>query len=77
MILIGMGLGIIRRGGHLLSAFAISCIPALILVVGIVSGRQMTKNPGSQGLFGPVLMWAALAILCVMALGTTRRLVRH
>lgn len=77
MILIGMGLGILRRGGHLLTAFAISCIPALILVVGVVSGSHIAKNPGSHGPLGLGLMWAALAVLWGMALVTLHRVVRH
>jgi len=77
MILIGIGLGIIRRGGHLLSAFAISCIPAVILIVGIVSGRQVTNNPSNQGVSGTVLMWSGLVILWIMAFGIYRRLTRH
>ncbi|MBP8303178.1 MAG: LptF/LptG family permease [Phycisphaerae bacterium] len=77
MILIGMGLGILHRGGHLLTAFAISCVPALILVVGVVSGSHIAKNPGSHGGLGIGLMWAALAVLFGMALATLGRVVRH
>jgi len=77
MILIGIGLGIIKRGGHLLSAFAISCIPAIILVVAIVSGKQLTKNPVSQGIVGPAIMWAGLGILWLLAFWIYRRLARH
>ena len=77
MILIGIGLGIIHRGGHLLSAFAISCIPAVILIVAILGGKQITRNPASQGIAGPLLMWSGLGVLCLLALWTYRRLARH
>jgi lipopolysaccharide export system permease protein len=74
MILIGIVLGILKRGGYLLSAFAISCLPAIILIVGIVSGKQLTTNPGSQALSGPMLMWTGLAVLWILAFGLYRRL---
>jgi len=77
MILIGIGLGILKRGGHLLSAFAISCVPALILVVGIVSGKELMRNPAIQRVPGPLLMWAGLVVLCILALETYRRLARN
>jgi lipopolysaccharide export system permease protein len=77
MILIGIGLGIIKRGGHLLSAFAISCLPALILTVAIVSGKQITTNSDSRAVSGLALMWGGLAILWLLALGICARLARH
>jgi len=67
MILIGIGLGVIRRGGHLLSAFAASCVPAAVLIVCIMCGKNITENLGSQGVSGIVLMWAGLAFLSLLA----------
>jgi hypothetical protein len=77
MILIGIALGILKRGGHLLSAFGASCIPAALLVVGIISGKHVTKNLASQNLSGTVLMWSGLAILLFLAAVLYRRLLRH
>ena len=77
MILIGIGLGILRRGGHLLSAFAISCLPALILIVAIVSGKQIATNSDSRAISGLALMWAGLGILWLLALGICARLARR
>jgi len=67
MILIGIGLGIMWKGGHLLSAFAASCIPAAVLIVCIMCGRNITENLGSQGVSGIVLMWTGLGFLLLLS----------
>lgn len=77
MILIGIGLGIIKKGGHLLSAFGASCIPAAVLIVCIMMGKNVTKNPGSQVFSGLILMWGALVFLSLLGLGIYRRLLKH
>ena len=66
MILIGIGLGILQRGGHLLSAFGASCLPAAVLIVTIISGKNITKNLGVQNSSGVVIMWAGLAFLLLL-----------
>lgn len=77
MILIGIGLGIMQRGGHLLSAFAASCIPSVILAVGIVSGKHIAENPDSTVTRGLTIMWAGLGFLTLLALLIFRRLYRN
>jgi len=77
MILIGIGLGIIKKGGHLLSAFGASCIPAAVLIVCIMSGKNLIKNPGSQSITGVALMWAGLAFLILLAAVIYRRLLKN
>ncbi len=76
MIMIGIGLGIINRGGHLLSAFGASCVPAAVLVVIIISGKRLTGNMASEGLSGVGIMWAGLAALTVLAACMYRRLAK-
>jgi len=77
MILIGISLGIIKKGGHLLSAFGASCVPAGVLIVCIMSGKDIAKNLGSQSISGVAVMWAGLAVLSLFAIGIYRRLLRH
>ncbi len=67
MILIGIGLGIIKREGHLLSAFAASCVPAAALIVCIMGGKNITENLGSKGVSGIVLIWSGLGVLLLLA----------
>jgi lipopolysaccharide export LptBFGC system permease protein LptF len=77
MILIGIGLGIIKRGGHLLGAFGVSCAPAVVLIVGIISGRHITQNLGSQAVSGILIMWAGLTFLIFLTLCIYGWLLRH
>ena len=66
MILIGIGLGIIKRGGHLLSAFGASCVPAAVLIVCIMSGKQITENLTADTFSGVAMMWTGLGFLSVV-----------
>jgi hypothetical protein len=77
MIMIGIGAGIILKGGHLLSAFGASSVPAGVLIVCIMAGRNITKNPGAQAGSGPVLMWSGLVFLSLLALVIYRKLLKN
>ena len=77
MIMIGIALGIIKKQGHLLSAFGASSIPAALLVVCIMMGKNVAKNPGSKALPGIVLMWVGLVVLSLSAVGIYRKLLKH
>ncbi|MEN6336761.1 MAG: LptF/LptG family permease [Phycisphaerales bacterium] len=76
MILIGIGLGILQKGGHLLSAFGASCVPAAVLIVSIVSGKQLTQNAGVESSTGILIMWGGLAFLILLAAVIYRKLRR-
>jgi lipopolysaccharide export LptBFGC system permease protein LptF len=77
MILIGIGLGIMLKGGHLLSAFGAGCVPAAVLIVCIMMGKNITKNPGAQAGSGVVLMWVGVLLLGLLAIGIYRRLLKN
>ncbi len=77
VILIGIGMGIIKKGGHMLAAFGASAVPAAILIVCIMMGKNITKNPKSQAGSGIVLMWAGLVLLSLLAVGIYRKLLRN
>ncbi len=77
MILIGIGLGIMKKGGHLLSAFGASCVPAAGLIVCIMSGKNITENLGSQSVSGIALMWVGLGLLSLLALGLYYKLAKN
>ena len=77
MIAIGIGLGIVLRGGHLLTAFAASCIPAAMLIVCIMMGKNLAKNPGAGVGTGITLMWAGLGALTLLAIMLYRKLLKN
>jgi hypothetical protein len=78
MILIGIGLGILKRGGHLLSAFGASCVPGAVLIVAIISGKQVAGNNRWGGATpGVLIMWAGLAFLLVLTAILYARLIRR
>ncbi|UCF00266.1 MAG: LptF/LptG family permease [Planctomycetota bacterium] len=77
LIMIGIGLGIILKGGHLLSAFGVSSVPAAVLVVCIIMGKNVTKNPQSMADIGTVLMWSGLVFLSLLAILMYRKLLKN
>jgi lipopolysaccharide export LptBFGC system permease protein LptF len=77
LIMIGIGLGITLKGGHLLTAFGASAAPALALISCIMMGKNLAENQTSRGLPGITLMWISLIILSLIGLELYRRLLRH
>lgn len=69
LIMIGIGLGIKMRGGHLLTAFGVSAVPAAVLLVFIMMGKNITQNQASAvgANMGVIFMWSGLGLLTVVA----------
>jgi lipopolysaccharide export LptBFGC system permease protein LptF len=77
VIMIAIGLGIILRGGHLLSAFGASSVPTAVLIVCIMMGKNITKNSGVQTVSGTILMWAGLVLLSLLAMVIYQKLLKN
>jgi hypothetical protein len=76
LILIAIALGITYRGGHLLSAFGTSAIPAGVLIVFILAGKDLTKNPSVPATVGIAVMWSGLILLSALAIVIYHKLLK-
>ncbi len=77
MILIGIGLGVMKKDGHLLSAFGASVVPALLLIVCIMMGKNVVKNTAAQAISGVSLMWLGIVVLIAVAVVVYKKLLRN
>ncbi len=76
LVILGAALGIIMRGSHVLTAFGISFIPFLCVIVTIVMGRQMAQNDSSHGI-GLTLIWTGIVVVAVLDYWTMTRVLRR
>ena len=76
LTLVSIALGIMFRGGHLLSAFGASSIPAGALTVCIMAGKDLTKNIATSASVGISVMWAGLLALSILTMIIYRKLLK-
>lgn len=65
LVILATALGIAMRGGHALTAFAISFIPTVIVVLMIITGRNMGELPNTE-ILGLLLMWSILGLVALL-----------
>lgn len=63
MVMLGAALGLLLRGGQVLVAFAITALPAALLIVLILMGYQMIANPDVPQAWGIAVIWGSVAAL--------------
>jgi hypothetical protein len=56
-------LGIIFRGGHFVSAFGLSFIPMIVVVVMIMTGKQLSTSGMVQ--MGLVVIWVGVGVVAL------------
>ncbi len=79
LILNAICLGIKFKGGHLLSAFGVSSIPAAVLIVSILMGTNLISKHDAnipQG-FGVSVMWLTVIALYGLSIWLYRSLTRN
>ena len=77
LVSLGAALGLIFRGGQLLTAFVISAIPAGAVILCFLMGRKLISNPDSSSTMGILLIWGALVALLIVCLAYYRRLAKE
>jgi lipopolysaccharide export LptBFGC system permease protein LptF len=61
-MMLGACLGIVFRGGHVMTAFGISFAPALFVIATIAMGRQVALNEHTA-LAGAVIIWGSVLLV--------------
>ncbi len=65
LVAMGGALGLIFRGGQMISAFALSVIPAAVVIVMILMGKEMVSNPDSSRTVGLMAIWGGNLMLLI------------
>ena len=76
LVILGAALAIIFRGAHVMTAFGISFVPSLVVIVGIVAGKQMAQNVDTQVL-GLSIMWSGMLLVACLDAWTLTRVLRR
>lgn len=64
LLVMGASLGIVLRGGEMLTAFVVSFLPGLFVTVMIIMGRQMAEKGGTP-LVGLGIIWGSLVLVAI------------
>lgn len=73
---IGAALGLIFKGGQVISAFAISMVPGSVVIVMIIMGKKMVTNPDVDQAQGIAVIWGGIVGLLLAELIVYVRLSR-
>lgn len=76
LVVLGAGLAIILRGAQLITAFGISFVPSVVVLVGIVAGKQLLRNDSTE-LAGLAVLWGGIALVGVLDVWTLARWLRR
>ncbi len=76
MVAFGAALGIIFRGGQVISAFALSMIPAATLIIIVIMGKQLLSQD-IEAWQGVAVIWSGVVLLAAANLVAYWRLARR
>lgn len=76
LVILGAVLGIVFRGSHIMTAFGISFVPALLVIVSIMAGKQMATNEATH-IMGLTIMWSGIVAVAGLDLWTLTRVLRR
>lgn len=76
IVVLGAVLGIIVRGGQVLTAFGISCIPMLFVIVASIVGRNLSDREGLD-MASVSVMWGATAFMYLAATFVSAKILKR
>jgi lipopolysaccharide export LptBFGC system permease protein LptF len=65
MVTLGAALGLMFRGGQIISAFALSVIPAAVVIIMMLMGKQLVRAPSMPTIVGLASIWSGIVALVV------------
>ena len=77
LLALGAALGLVFRGGQLIVAFVITLVPAAMIIIMILMGKQLITNPKVPPLNGVVTIWGGVALLLAATIAVYTRLLRQ
>ncbi len=77
MVAMGAALGVLFRGGQMITAFTLSVVPAFVVIVMLVMGKQIVRNPDMDTAFGLLAIWGGIGLLALANVVLYWRLVRR
>lgn len=63
LVAMGAALGLIFRGGEVISAFALCVIPTAVVIVMVIMGKEMITSPDVSVSAGLAVMWSSIVAL--------------
>jgi len=76
LVILGTALAIMMRGAHVLTAFGVSFLPAIAVIITIVMGKQLAQNAVSHGL-GLAVLWSGVGLVVLLDMVTLTRWLRR
>ncbi len=65
MVAMGAALGLLFKGGQVISAFALSMIPAVLVILMMITGKQMLHSRSVPAYIGLATIWSGVIALLI------------
>ena len=63
LVSMGAAMGLMFKGGQVMSAFTLAVIPASLVIVMVLMGKKIISNPDSPQVFGMAAIWIGVVAL--------------
>ena len=65
MVAMGAALGLIFRGGQVVTAFALTVVPAALVILMVFMGKELVRNPETPMLIGLAALWGGIGLISI------------